>query len=616
MCGIWGFNFEDKELLARMGKSLEHRGPDGKGSFSDKRVSLGHRRLAIIDLSERARQPMESEDGSVVMVCNGEIYNFRELRKELEKGGHRFSSGSDSEAIVHAYEEWGPKFIDRLRGIFSLAIYDRDRGLLILARDRLGVKPLYYHFDDRKFIFASEIKAILEYRKFPLDKVSLDEFFTFQYVLAPRTLFGGIRKLRPAEAIVLDLKSGKLSSSIYWKPNTSKMEVGERQLAGELEKLIRESVEMRMVSDVPIGIYLSGGLDSSYITALASEGRKDLKTFTVGFGHHTDETGYARMVAEAFGTDHREVIVDDVKMDILPTVTWHMDVPAVDIAAIPLYVMAKESGKHLTVALAGDGGDEIFGGYDKYKAMSARGRYSRVPGPIRMPVNILAKRKMGKENYGRFRELMGKDWLSSYLAYISTFSEEEKRRLYSTEFVRAADLDERAKLATLVKGKGSMDNIICLDFRTQLPEDYLMKVDKMTMANAIEARVPLLDQKVVELSLRIPAGMKVSGLKTKCMFRKMAARKLPKEIVQRKKSGFTLPTEKWMEEGMRGLALQMFDSAPREILDRKEAVKIIENYSRSRRYYTRQLWTVFSFILWHKMYFSPGKHSLKMGDYL
>ncbi|MEE9406235.1 MAG: asparagine synthase (glutamine-hydrolyzing), partial [Candidatus Aenigmarchaeota archaeon] len=596
--------------------SLSHRGPDDSGTFTDRNVSLGHNRLSIIDLSEKARQPMESEDGSMVMVCNGEIYNFRELRKELEKESHRFSSDSDSEVIVHAYEEWGPKFLDRLRGVFALAVYDRKRGLLVVARDRLGVKPLYYHFDDSKFIFASEIKAILEYRKFPLDKESLDDFFTFQYVLAPKTLFGGVRKLRPAEALVLDLKTRKLSSSIYWRPNTSLMEVSERHFAKELEKLIKESVDMRMVSDVPLGIYLSGGLDSSYITALASENRKDLRTFTVGFGHHTDETKYARMVADEFGTDHKEVIVEDMKMDVLPTVTWHLDVPVVDIAAIPLYIMAKESKKHLTVALAGDGGDEIFGGYDKYKAMAARRYYTKVPGALRKPANLLAKRRMGKEKYRRFKELMGKDWLSSYLAYISTFSEEEKRRLYATEFVRAANLDERAKLATLVKGRGSMENIIYLDFKTQLPEDYLMKVDKMTMANAIEARVPLLDQKVVELSMRIPASMKVSRMKTKYMFRKMAAKKLPREIVQRKKSGFTLPTEKWMKEGMREVALQMFESAPKEIIDRKEARKIIEKYERSKRYYTRQLWSIFSFVLWHKMYFGKEKLSLNMEKHL
>lgn len=609
MCGIWGFSFEDKDLLRRMGKALSHRGPDGSGSFSDRHVSLGHSRLAIIDLSEKGKQPMESEDGSIVMVCNGEIYNFQELRKELEAEGHEFSSGSDSEAIVHAYEEWGPRFLDRLRGMFALAIYDMKRGLVVLARDRLGIKPLYYHFDGSSLVFASEVKAILEYRRFPLDMAALDDFFTFQYVLAPKTLFDGIRKVRPAEALVFDIKKKELSGSIYWKPNTSMMEVRESQLAVELEKAIKESVRMRMVSDVPLGIYLSGGLDSSYITALASEARKDISTFAVGFGHHTDETGYARVVAEAFGTDHKEVMVDGIKMDVLPTVTWHLDFPAVDIASIPLYIMAKESKKYLTVALTGDGGDEIFGGYDKYKAMAARGYYTKVPGALRRPADMLAKARMGSEKHARFRGLMGKDWLSSYLSYISTFSEEEKRRLYTTDFIRSADLDERSKLASFVRGRGSMEDVIYLDMKTQLPEDYLMKVDKMTMASSVEARVPLLDHRVVELSLRIPANMKVRGMGTKHMFRKMAAKRLPKEIVKRRKSGFTLPTEKWMAEGMRDIAIQMFESAPREILDRREARKIIDSYSRSKRYYTRQLWSVFSFTLWHRMYFGKDRPS-------
>lgn len=615
MCGIWGFNFDDGLLLGRMGNAIKHRGPDGTGKFSDRHMSIGHNRLSIIDLSERGRQPMEGEDGNVVMACNGEIYNHRELRKSLESSGHRFSSGSDSEVIVHGYEEWGEKFLEKLRGIFALVIYDRKNGTLIMARDRLGVKPLYYHFDGERLLFASEIKAMLEYKRFPLDTEALDEYFTLQYVIAPRTLFKGIKAVRSGELITFDLKKGSLCVRIYWNPSSSTAGMNEKHIAAELERLIKEAVEMRLMSDVPLGVYLSGGLDSSYITALASESCKDLRTFTVGFGHHTDETRYARVVADAFGTNHQEVIVDDAKMDVLPTVTWHLDAPAADIAAIPLYIMAKASKKHLTVALAGDGGDEIFGGYDKYRAMAARGYYKMIPGPARLPADWLVKKRIGEENYSRFRQLMSKDWISSYLAYISTFSEEEKKRLYSPAFLGAVGPGIRKKIAQL-SGNGTMGDIISLDFKTQLPEDYLMKVDKMTMANAIEARVPLLDQKVVELSMKIPASMKIRRLKTKHMFRAMASKKLPREIVERKKQGFRLPTEKWMEEGMREAAIHMFESAPKEILQVGEAKKIIDNYSRSRRYYTRQLWSVFSFVLWHKMYFGKVRPSLSMEKYL
>ncbi len=606
MCGIFGFNFEDKALLRGMHEKLKHRGPDDKGFFTDKCISLGHARLSVIDLSEKGRQPLSNEDGTVWITYNGEIYNFKELRAELEKRDHRFSSNTDTEVIVHAYEEYGLDFVNYLRGMFAFAIYDSMERKLILVRDRIGIKPLYYYFNGEKFIFASEIKAILEHIKPRLDKEALKELFTFQFTIAPKTLFEGIKKLPPANVLIFDLDTKNLTMNEYWQLELRIKNRSEGYYIKTIEEAMKESVRLHLVSDVPLGVYLSGGLDSSYITALMSEVSDNVRTFTIGFNHPTDETEYASRVAEEFGTEHREIIVEPEEASILPRVTWHLDTPVVDIAAVPTYIISRATKKHLTVALTGDGGDELFAGYEKYKLMLLREYWKKLP--ARAVIAGAGSYFLTPEMRNRLPDFSGKDDCQAYLAYASTFSKDERRAM-----LKNGQFNEREKIDHYFKLKAPMlQKLMYLDLKTLLPDDYLMKVDKTTMANAVEARVPYLDHKFVEFAFSMPPSYKIRKLQTKYIFRKAMARKLPKEIVNRKKHGFNLPTERWLEEGLKEIAIQLFDTAT--IINRDYAKKILENFERSKRYYNRQFWTVFSFILWHKMYFE--KMSFDINTYL
>ncbi|MHA2344794.1 MAG: asparagine synthase (glutamine-hydrolyzing), partial [Candidatus Hodarchaeales archaeon] len=530
MCGIFGCNFNDKSLLKKIGDVLKHRGPDGRGSFSDENVSLGHRRLKVIDLSDRAKQPISNENNSVWLVYNGEIYNFRGLRSELEGVGHDFKSETDSEVIVHGYEEWGTGVVDKLRGVFAFAIYDSDKKKLVLARDRIGVKPLYYYFDGARLVFASEIKAILEYIKPVLDKEALDEFFTFQYCIAPKTLFQGIRKVRAGCFLEIDLKTGQLKEKIYWDLISKASQKREDYFIQKIEEKIKESVKLRLISDVPLGIYLSGGLDSSYIAALAKELKEDIKAYTIGFNHPTDETEYAKLVAEHLDLDHKVISVEADEVELLPKVTWHLDTPVVNVASVPLYIMSRTSKKYLTVALMGDGGDELFAGYEKYRLLAIREKTKKLPGLITKPAVKFAP--IEKENKKRLKKFLTKQNGEAYLSYISSFDDEEKKELY----IGWTGVSHREALEKyFVPNRNVLQSAMIFDLKTLLPDDYLMKVDKSTMANAIEARVPYLDHQMAELALSIPPEYKLKNLKTKAIFRKVLIKKLPKPVVNRGK---------------------------------------------------------------------------------
>ncbi|RLG57770.1 MAG: asparagine synthase (glutamine-hydrolyzing) [Candidatus Hydrothermarchaeota archaeon] len=611
MCSIFGFNFDDRGLLKRMAKILEHRGPEVRGYYNDENVSLGHCRLKIIDLSENAKQPMSNENESIWITFNGEIYNFRELRKELE-GKHEFKSNSDTEAIIHCYEEYGINFLEKLRGIFALCIYDAEKKILILARDRVGVKPLYYYFNGEKFIFASEPKGILQEVKPKLDLVALDEFFTFQFTLAPRTLFQGIKKLHPAHFLTFDLKSGKITEKKYWELSLSAKEKPQEYYIKKIEEKIKESVKLRLISDVPLGIYLSGGLDSSYVAAIAKELSEEIRAYTIAFGYENDEVEYARITAEHLDIEHKVIEVSPKEIELLPRVTWHLDKPCVDIAAVPLYIMAKVSKRYLTVALLGDGGDELFAGYDKYKLMVLREYYRKFPKFARYFGIHLISLFLKKETAFRLKKFNTDDDVEAYLAYASTFTEEEKSKLYRQIplYATKEKLREYFSLHEPI-----LQRLLYLDLKTLLPNDYLMKVDKATMANAVEARVPYLDHEFVELAFSIPSRYKIKRLQTKHIFRKAISRKLPREIVKRKKHGFDLPTEKWLKEGLREIALQLFDSSP-EIINKEFCKKILQNFNRNKRYYNRQFWACFSFILWYKMYFEVEKPKFNIDYYL
>ena len=606
MCGIFGFNFEDAHLLRKMASVLNHRGPDGRGAYVDKNISLGHCRLKIIDLSNKAKQPMSNETESIWLTYNGEIYNFRELRSLLEEKGHRFKSHTDSEVIVHGYEEWGLDVIRRLRGIFAFGIYDDEKKELYLVRDRIGVKPLYYYWDGKTFLFASEVKAILQYAKPELCNPALDQFFTFQYTISPVTLFESIHKLQAGHYLKLDFENNSIEVKDYWNLKTSPVQFDESTFINMLENKIKEAVKLRLISDVPLGIYLSGGLDSSYIAAVAKELKDDIKAYTVSF-FDEDESEFASEVASALDLEHRIIRCRMDSVQLLPRVIWHLDKPAVNIASVPLYAMARESKKYLTVALMGDGGDEIFAGYEKYRLLAIREKLKKFPVPVR---RFIACIPLKKETRRRLKRFLTSDDVNAYLSYISSFDSEERRQLLPQLRPRKYEQLLRSFLSEDI-----LQGAFLFDIKTLLPDDYLMKVDKTTMASAVEARVPYLDHELVELAMRIPPELKLRGLKTKAFFRKVVKKKLPKRIVRRKKHGFNVPTRKWMSSGLEELALQLVDVAP-DIINRRFAENIIKKFRNNPRYYSRQLWSIVTFIIWYRMYFEMCRPEFDINRYV
>ncbi len=604
MCGICGFTWNDKGLLSRMTGKLAHRGPDSDGMFEDDGISLGHRRLAIIDLSEKGRQPMQNKEGTVWLTFNGEIYNFKRLREELERKGHRFASDSDTETIIYAYEEFGDACVKHLDGQFAFAIWDSKRRRLFCARDRLGVKPFYYAIHDKKIIFASEIKAILEYERFSsprVDPVALDRYFTYRYTPGDDTVFAGIKKLRPGNT--LTFQNGKAIVQPFWtlvySPNAEDVEKN----AGMVRKLLEKAVKDRMVSDVPLGAYLSGGLDSSAVVALMAKHSPDqIRTFSVSFPYEKEDEGrYARLVSEAFGTDHHELSVKKDAFDVLPKVVWHLDEPLADASCIPTYLMSELTKKHVTVVLSGEGSDELFAGYNKYKyAMLAR--YARHAPSIVMNLlsnsgtSILLRRLASIAAAGSDEE--------SYERLAAVFSDEEKEEAYTHDFLSTtADANKTRPWKTEVPTTSDMlSMMLATDTKTWLPDDLLLKGDKMTLAHAIEARTPFLDYHLVEVAAAIPPQQKLHVGTDKFVYRKAVSAMLPKEIVKRKKHGFMVPIDAWLQKDLKDAAQHaLTDPGVLKYLNRAAVDKALARHAK-HIYYRRQLWTMLNFALWHRIF--------------
>lgn len=629
MCGIAGFHgFEDKALLKRMCDVIRHRGPDDYGYFTGKNICMGNRRLSIIDL-KTGRQPIHNEEETLWIVFNGEIYNYRELKETLESRGHRFYTDSDTETIVHAYEEYGDQCPSMLRGIFTFAIWDSVRERLFLARDRLGVKPLYYARIGGRFLFASEIKSILEYPvKRRVDLRALDSYLTFRYVPDSRTLFKGIRKLMPGRTLALE--KGRCSVRKYWDIESRETERSLGFYEKRLLNLLRESVKMRLISDVPLGVYLSGGFDSSSVVALMKSMSDDpINTFSIGFGSDdpVNELKYARQVAEHFGTNHHEIISGRESMKILPKVVFHLDEPIVDATTIPTHILAEKSKKHFTVALTGEGGDEMFGGYVQYRSILLGEKIRRIiPGFFMKkmigvtPVGVLDRffeypnsiGEKGKERLYDYVESLG-DRGKSYHSFISLFTEHDKDMLYSDPMKygkNRADHPGWLNRNFLGGRKGKfIDRIFMTELKTWLPNYILLRLDKMTMASGIEGRVPYLDHKLAEFSASIPSGLKIRGMDEKYIFRKTMGRFLPKMIRKRKKYPFFIPIHRWSGEIME-IAENLLSERVSERKDyfRQEYVrKAFENFERSELVYSRQIWGLLMFEIWHRIYIEREK---------
>ena len=571
MCGIAGAYTRSggeavsKEALARMTDSLRHRGPDGEGIYMDRGVALGHRRLTIIDLTT-GDQPKARADGSAVLVFNGEIYNYRELRKELEALGHAFRTQSDTEVILEAYAAWGEASVARLRGMFAFALWDRDRRRLFLARDRAGIKPLYYAWDGTRLLFGSEIKAILAEGTVPrdLDPAALDEYLTYLYVPAPRSIFRAIRKLPPAHTLTVSEQG--LTERRYWdlvfEPRRwSSVE----ECAEGLLETVRESVNAHLVSDVPLGAFLSGGIDSSAVVALmAGLTKGPVKTASIGFAESEfDELPWARQVAERFGTDRYERVVRPQAAEILDTLAWHYDEPFADSSMIPTYYVSQVARERVTVALSGDGGDENFAGYRRYRfdVIENRVRSAIAPALLR-PVAGVSSRIYPKADWlprvFRAKTTLHNLSLSPERAYAHTmswFTPAMKRDLYRDplrrQLVGHDPFDALAPHFERSRGWDPLSRVQYVDIQSYLVDDILTKVDRASMAHSLEVRVPLLDHHVLEYAAGIPACWKLHGSEGKHIFKKALRTVLPGEVLDRPKMGFTIPLARWLRNELR-----------------------------------------------------------------
>lgn len=576
MCGICGiYNLTgapvERERLGRMNDTMIHRGPDGAGLFVDGAVGLGHRRLAIIDL-HTGEQPMATDDGRLQVVFNGEIYNFRELKQELEALGHRFRTHSDTEVILHGYRQWGEAVVDRLRGMFAIALWDALNRSLLLVRDRLGKKPLYYHFDGSRLVFGSEMKALLVDETLPrtLDPAAVDAYCSFGYVPSPMSIFKEIRKLPPAHLAVVS--PGGLSLRRYWDldMNREPEEVPEARALEELRDVFDEAVRLRMISDVPLGAFLSGGVDSSAVVASMSlQGGAPVRTAAIGFAEKRfNELEYAELVARRYGAEHHEFVVRPEALEIIDQLVWHFDEPFADSSAVPTWYVSQMARQRVTVALSGDGGDETFAGYTRRYAMTRfeDGLRRKIPAALRTallgPLARIYPRADFLPRPLRLKGFLTNLSLPLEQAYFRDMSfyckPEAKSLLYTPEFaVQVGTSRAHEVLGAHFARNGNPDPVSraqYVDIHSYLPEDILVKVDRMSMAHSLEVRAPILDHKVLEYSARLPSSQKLRGEESKYVFKKMNEERLPAEILYRKKQGFSVPLDAWLRGELRELA--------------------------------------------------------------
>ncbi len=617
MCGICGtVGFKDEKLLEQMCRVITHRGPDDFGFYSDDTAGLGHRRLSIIDLST-GHQPIHNEDKTLWIVFNGEIYTYQQLRKELLDKGHRFSTKSDTEVIIHLYEEMGRECVQKLRGMFAFAIWDTRQKELFLARDRLGIKPLYYTQSAGKFLFSSEIKSLLQSPEVRprLNEFALDRYLSFRYTPGPDTMFQGIKKLRPGHT--LHYKNNTIRIKKYWdidfQPDNN---LSFNSLSRKFEEKLAESIKLRLISEVPLGAYLSGGLDSSYIVALMSRlSGKAVDTFSVGFREEKyNELDFAQIIADQFKTNHHKLYAESDCGELLEKIIWHLDEPLADAAVIPTYMMAKLTKRHVTVVLSGEGADELLAGYPKYKVLSLIFGTNFIL-PSRGWNQIASLFNKNIDFYRLFSSLgAGKDRAMAYMKLTSVFSGEEKNNLYSARLkknLREQEPTEKFIQPYFESGQDALSQLLHLDIKTWLPDDLLLKNDKMTMAHAIEARVPYLDHELVEFMASLPSKYKLNLFQDKYIMRKAMRDTVPRAICRRRKTGFTVPLGNWFAGGLKSIVAEVLN---KETVERQGCFnwKYVEHVLKqdlNNQYYRRQFWALFTFALWQKVFFAPNNYN-------
>jgi asparagine synthase (glutamine-hydrolysing) len=614
MCGIAGFIDREysadhaEQLIDSMCRVIRHRGPDDQGTWVGDGVALGMRRLSIIDVAG-GQQPMYNEDQSVLVVFNGEIYNYQDLKKELHELGHRFHTNSDTEVIVHAYEEYGDDCPKHLRGMFTFALWDRKRQRLLAARDRFGKKPLNYYWDGRRLIFGSEIKSILE-AGIPraINPIALDEYLVYSYVPTPHTLFKDVMKVPPGHILVYE--KGQISTQRYWDiPFTPTCDDDEATAIERTRALLEDAVRVRLMSEVPLGAFLSGGVDSSVVVGLMSQMMEQpVKTFSIGFEEDDfSELPYARQVARHFGTDHHEFCVKSDLVSVLPQLAWAYDEPFGDSSMLPTYYVSKLAREHVTVVLTGDGGDEIFGGYDHYEREY---NISRIPPPVRYLLayaSLLIPNGMrGKKRFGN----MHRDLATRCVRILSRFPNNTRPAMYTPDhFAYVRDHEPYARQLDLYGQVSHLDILTQMqyvDAHSYLPDDILVKVDKATMLNSLEARCPLLDQELVGYVSSLQPSLRIRNGSLKYLLKQAAKDLLPAEILTRPKQGFGVPIKHWFRGDLTGYARDMLDSprAQQRGIFNPQFIRSIQEAHASTKLvnHSSAIWTLLCLELWFQVY--------------
>ncbi|MCG3119925.1 MAG: Asparagine synthetase [glutamine-hydrolyzing] 1 [bacterium] len=625
MCGICGtllFSREaqiDAAEVRRMNEQIIHRGPDEDGFYLKGRVGLAMRRLSIVDLSG-GQQPISNEDGTIWIVYNGEIYNFPELKRDLENRGHHFKTRSDTEAIVHAYEEYGVDCPAKLNGMFAFAIWDERRERLFLSRDRLGKKPLYYYKNNEQLVFGSELKCLLAAKNVPrqISRQALDLYLTFEYVPAPHSIFADIFKLPAGHSLVIE-GNGKHEIRQYWDLHFHENGYQQQELEKGLVDLLQDAVKIRLMSDVPLGAFLSGGIDSSCIVALMAQVMKEpVKTFSIGFAEGSyNELNFARAIAKHYKTDHKEFILRPSALELTDKLIKHLDEPLGDFSIFPTYLVSKMAREHVTVVLSGDGGDELFGGYDTYLADAMYRQYRKVPAFIRnrviMPVSSClppSEKKKGLRNrIKRFVEGTRYPEDLQHVRWMMFLADAEKSRLYGEAMapVRSQDLPYEyiRHYFAQADSQDYVNRQLYVDIKTYLCDDIMVKVDRMSMATSLEARAPFLDYRVVEYAATIPSALKIHGTTTKYILKKAMAPLLPPAIINRGKEGFSIPIKNWLREELRPMMLDILSPARMQrdgLFNADYVQRLVTEHLQGAENHSHRLWALMVFNIWRDQY--------------
>jgi len=620
MCGIAGYYGDgSREILEKMTQSLSHRGPDDQGFFIDERIGLGHRRLSIIDISSAGHQPMSNEDQTIWLVFNGEIYNHKKLKSNL-KHQHRFKSRTDTEVIIHLYEEFGLDFLNQANGMFALALYDRNSKKLILARDRLGKKPLYWGKFADNLAFGSELKALFQHPvvKKDLDLYSLNKYLLYEYIPTPNSILKNIKKVEPGSMLIFT--GGKIESKKFWNINFSKSQIESEHVKKELGQRIEQAVKMRLESDVPLGIFLSGGIDSTTIAYYAQKtSLQKIKTFSIGFADKSfDESSFARQAAEYLQTEHYEqILTPETSLELIPQLSDLLDEPLADGSIVPTFLLSKFTKQKVTVALSGDGGDELFCGYDPFVAHQLARYYEKIPNFIRhaiakavkfLPVsndNISLDFKLKKFSQGLVKNKLHRNQL-----WLGSFDFQDRSSLFQKdiwqELQNANEFIEIDDYRKELNDENFYHQLIYIYLKTYLMDDILVKVDRASMYNSLEVRAPFLDFELVDYINSIPTKLKLKNFKTKVILKELMKDKLPAEIVFRKKKGFGMPIAKWLKKELKPWCLDLLspEKIQRQGLFNSQYIeRLLQEHFENEKDNRKLIWTLLIFQMWYDKWY-------------